>query len=74
MVLSNGRGIDLKFHNMNINKQHLCTEPGFYQDGEFGIRIENLVKIVPANPVNVFKDRKFCTFENLTFVPIQKKM
>jgi len=52
----------------------LSNEPGFYQDGEFGIRIENLVKIVPANPENNFKDRKFCTFENLTFVPIQKKM
>lgn len=52
----------------------LSNEPGFYQDGEFGIRIENLVKIVPANPKHTFKDRKFCTFENLTFVPIQKKM
>jgi Xaa-Pro aminopeptidase len=50
----------------------LSNEPGFYQDGEFGIRIENLVKIVPAKPD--FKDRKFCTFENLTFVPIQQKM
>ena len=50
------------------------SEPGFYQDGEFGIRIENLVKVVTANPENTFKDRKFCTFENLTFVPIQKKM
>lgn len=49
-------------------------EPGFYQDGEFGIRIENLVKIVTAHPENTMKDRKFCTFENLTFVPIQKKM
>ncbi|XP_046442991.1 xaa-Pro aminopeptidase 1-like [Daphnia pulex] len=52
----------------------LSNEPGFYQDGEFGIRIENLVKIVPAKPENNFKDRKFCTFENLTFVPIQQKM
>ena len=52
----------------------LFTEPGFYQDGEFGIRIENLVKVITAYPENNFKDRKFCTFENLTFVPIQKKM
>jgi len=32
------------------------------------------VKIVPAHPENSIKDRKFLTFENLTFVPIQKKM
>lgn len=32
------------------------------------------MKIVPANPKHTFKDRKFLTFENLTFVPIQKKM
>ena len=27
-----------------------------------------------AHPENTLKDRKFCTFENLTFVPIQKKL
>lgn len=52
----------------------LSLEPGYYQDGEFGIRIENLVKIVTAHPENTIKDRKFLTFENLTFVPIQSKM
>ena len=24
------------------------TEPGYYEDGEFGVRIENIVQIVPA--------------------------
>lgn len=57
-----------------LKEQIFVIEPGFYQDGEFGIRIENLVKVVSAKPENNFKDRKFCTFENLTFVPIQKKM
>ena len=26
----------------------LSDEPGYYEDGKFGIRIENIVKIVPA--------------------------
>ena len=26
----------------------LSDEPGYYEDGSFGIRIETLVKIVPA--------------------------
>ena len=52
----------------------LVSEPGFYLDGEFGIRIENLVRIIPARPKQKFKDIQFLTFENLTFVPIQQKM
>jgi len=52
----------------------LSNEPGFYEDGKFGIRIENLVKVVPAHPEHKLKDRPFLTFENLTYVPIQKKM
>ena len=49
-------------------------EPGFYQDGQFGIRIENLVRVVRANPEHNFNNRGYLTFENLTFVPIQNKM
>lgn len=52
----------------------LSNEPGYYQDGEFGIRIENLVHIVKANTPNNFRDRGFLTFEDLTLVPIQQKM
>ncbi len=53
-----------------------CTgaEPGFYHDGHFGIRIENLVRVVPAKTEHNFKERNFLTFENLTFVPIQRKL
>ena len=52
----------------------VVLEPGFYQDGEFGIRLENLVRVVPAHPQQKFKDLQFLTFENLTYVPIQQKM
>jgi Xaa-Pro aminopeptidase len=52
----------------------LSDEPGYYQDGDFGIRIENLVQVVKANTPHNFRDRGYLTFENLTLVPIQMKM
>jgi Xaa-Pro aminopeptidase len=33
----------------------LSDEPGYYEDGKFGIRIENIVKIVPANTKHNFQ-------------------
>lgn len=52
----------------------LSDEPGYYEDGKFGIRIENIVKIVPAATKHKFQDRDFLTFETVTVVPIQTKM
>ncbi|XP_040577556.1 LOW QUALITY PROTEIN: xaa-Pro aminopeptidase 1 [Lepeophtheirus salmonis] len=52
----------------------LSIEPGYYEDGNFGIRIENLVQIVRADTENNFGQKEFLTFENLTLVPIQKKL
>ena len=52
----------------------LSNEPGFYKDGEFGIRIENLVYIVKADTEHNFRDRGYLTFEDLTLVPIQQKL
>jgi len=52
----------------------LSDEPGYYEDGKFGIRIENIVKIVPADTKHNFQERNFLTFETVTVVPIQTKM
>lgn len=47
----------------------LSNEPGYYREGEYGIRIENLVY------VTVDKDRPgFYKFENLTFCPIDLRL
>lgn len=50
------------------------TEPGFYEDGEFGIRIEDIVQIVPANVENDFKKCGALTFKTVTMCPIQTKL
>ena len=44
----------------------LSNEPGYYQKGKFGIRIENLV-FVKKNKNKIF-------FENLTLAPIEKDL
>jgi Xaa-Pro aminopeptidase len=52
----------------------LCVrfiEPGYYEEGRFGIRIENVCIVVSADIDNQFG--RFLTFEPITLVPIQKK-
>ena len=46
----------------------VSNEPGYYLEGEFGIRIENLL-LVSAIP-----ESKFLEFKTLNFVPIDKRM
>ncbi|CAO1628619.1 unnamed protein product [Sympodiomycopsis kandeliae] len=52
----------------------LSNEPGYYQDGEWGIRIENLIIIRPADTPNNFGDKGFLKFEHLTLCPIQTSL
>jgi len=49
-------------------------EPGYYEDGVSGIRIENLVVTVKAKTRHNYKGKTFLTFEDLTLCPIQRKM
>ncbi|KAK7063294.1 Xaa-Pro aminopeptidase 1 [Halocaridina rubra] len=52
----------------------LSDEPGYYEDGKFGIRIENIVRIVKADTPYNHRERGFLTFKTVTLVPIQTKM
>ncbi|AJP74739.1 aminopeptidase P family protein [Sphingomonas hengshuiensis] len=50
----------------------LSNEPGYYKAGEFGIRIENLVLVVPvAIPGG---EQPMLAFETLTFAPIERTL
>ncbi|MFD1882748.1 aminopeptidase P family protein [Paracoccus pacificus] len=46
----------------------LSNEPGYYQEGDYGIRIENLIVVRQAPPLG--DDRPMLDFETLTFAPI----
>ncbi|TKW67652.1 MAG: aminopeptidase P family protein [Paracoccus denitrificans] len=49
----------------------LSNEPGYYREGDFGIRIENLLVVQPAESPD---GRDMLAFETLTFVPIDRRM
>ncbi|HWD50260.1 MAG TPA: M24 family metallopeptidase C-terminal domain-containing protein, partial [Rhizomicrobium sp.] len=48
----------------------ICSnEPGYYKEGEYGIRIENLVVVTEPKAV-AGGDRKMMEFETITWSPI----
>jgi Xaa-Pro aminopeptidase len=47
----------------------LSIEPGFYEDGAFGIRIENLAMVREVKTEHSFGDKPFLGFEHVTMVP-----
>jgi Xaa-Pro aminopeptidase len=50
----------------------LSNEPGYYKAGEYGIRIENLVLVVPVEVEGA--EKKLLGFETLTFAPIDRNL
>jgi Xaa-Pro aminopeptidase len=52
----------------------LSNEPGYYKAGEYGIRIENLLLIVPAAIPGGDRERTMLRFETLTFAPIERTL
>lgn len=52
----------------------VSNEPGYYEEGNFGIRIENLAVIVKKDTPHMFGDKTFLGFQRLTHVPMDKDM
>lgn len=52
----------------------VSIEPGYYEEGAFGIRIENLVAIERADTPHNFGGSKFFRFRPLTLAPLQAKL
>jgi Xaa-Pro aminopeptidase len=50
----------------------LSNEPGFYLPDHYGIRLENLLLVRPADLPNATKP--FLTFETLTFAPFDRRL
>jgi Xaa-Pro aminopeptidase len=51
----------------------LSDEPGYYKQGQYGIRIENLVLVHEPQPVEG-GERPMMGFETLTLVPIDRRL
>ena len=50
----------------------LSNEPGYYREGAFGIRLENLIVVQTASQMG--DNRKQLSFETLTFVPFDRRL
>ena len=50
----------------------LSNEPGYYKQGEYGIRIENLVLVEERDIAGA--EGRYFGFETLTFAPIDKAL
>ncbi|VAW20837.1 Xaa-Pro aminopeptidase [hydrothermal vent metagenome] len=62
-------GIAPRYHVPLEAGMILSNEPGFYLEGEYGIRIENLVTVI-----NSPHAAGFLAFETLTLAPIDKRL
>jgi len=51
----------------------LSNEPGYYKEGGYGIRIENLQVVTPAAPIPG-GERPMLGFETLTLAPIDRRL
>jgi Xaa-Pro aminopeptidase len=49
----------------------LSNEPGYYREGAFGIRIENLIVVTPVDSSD---GRQMLGFETLTLAPIDRRL
>jgi len=51
----------------------LSNEPGYYKQGRYGIRLENLILVTPEEPIEG-GDKPMHGFETLTFVPFDRRL
>ncbi|MGY6635201.1 MAG: M24 family metallopeptidase [Alkalilacustris sp.] len=52
----------------------LSNEPGYYREGAFGIRLENLIAVVEAPALPDADARPMLAFETLTWVPFDRRL
>ncbi|KAL5476886.1 hypothetical protein ACEPAI_3072 [Sanghuangporus weigelae] len=70
-----GIGMRITYNNTPLKSGMTVTnEPGYYKDGYFGIRIENVLLVREAQTPNNFDDKGYLCFENVTMCPIHTKL
>ncbi|EPS62520.1 hypothetical protein M569_12270, partial [Genlisea aurea] len=52
----------------------VTDEPGYYEDGNFGIRLENVLLVKEADTEYNFGEKGYLTFDHITWAPYQKKL
>lgn len=65
-------GISTRAHNDDPGfepNMYVSNEPGYYETEQFGVRIEDVVRVVMVD-----NERSFLSFETITMCPIQTKL
>eukprot|EP00967_Tisochrysis_lutea_P036438 scaffold43845_cov33-Tisochrysis_lutea.AAC.5 len=67
------QSISARYGNqVGLREGMICSnEPGYYEAGAFGIRIENLLVVRKRSTKHEMRGRQFLGFDQLTHVPIQ---
>ncbi|CAA2960934.1 probable Xaa-Pro aminopeptidase P [Olea europaea subsp. europaea] len=52
----------------------VTDEPGYYEDGNFGIRLENVLIVKEADTKFNFGGKGYLSFEHITWAPYQRKL
>ncbi|ATZ48301.1 hypothetical protein BCIN_03g05300 [Botrytis cinerea B05.10] len=52
----------------------ISNEPGYYEDGSFGIRIENIIMVKEIETKHQFGEKPYLGFEHVTMVPYCRKL
>jgi len=61
--------------NVPLTRGHVLTnEPGYYKQGDFGVRIESVLVVRDVHTKHTDPDQGWLGFERLTCVPIQTRM
>ncbi|KAI1304302.1 aminopeptidase-like protein [Xylaria venustula] len=70
-----GIGTRAQFFEVPLSPGNVISnEPGFYEDGSFGIRIENIIMVKEVQTKHKFGDKPFLGFEHVTMVPYCRKL
>jgi Xaa-Pro aminopeptidase len=70
-----GIGTRIQYSEVPLSPGNVISnEPGYYEDGSFGIRIENIVMVREAETRHKFGDKPYLGFEHVTMVPYCRKL
>ncbi|KAF0316308.1 putative Xaa-Pro aminopeptidase P [Colletotrichum sp. SAR11_59] len=65
-----GIGTRVQFAEVALAPGNVVSiEPGFYEDGSYGIRIENVAMVTEVRTKHSFGDKPYLGFEHVTMVP-----
>lgn len=70
-----GIGTRIAYSEVSLSAGNvLSDEPGYYEDGNFGIRIENIIMAKEVETRHRFGDKLYLGFEHVTMVPMCRKL